>query len=386
MRKNRIIWLITWIISLIIISFFGGPVSYGFFAVVTLVPVISVLYLASVYILFHVYQKIDTEWPVANQTVPFYFTLMNDYYWIFSGIRVKFYSSFSNISGLNENIEYELFPNSGISKETTLVCKYRGEYEVGIKTVIIQDFFRLFCFSYHNREPLVVTVRPKLVMLESMKNVNINAIARESSMYKSEPDVLVRKYVPGDDIRHIHWGVTAKSDELMIRERIGNEQQGIGIVMSTQRYGEEQPEYLPIENKMLELDLAIAMYFSKEGIPVTHFHRATGLETTHIARMDQFDDYYDYISRVIFDESKTDELLFEGVSGIHLLFECRTVFVIIHEWTDATSSMIQLLNKNNVYTVVFVISENNNKEIMMHKLPRVEIFSISPEDDLMEVL
>ena len=50
MKRNRILFLIAWIASVVGISFFGGPVSYGFFALLTLLPLISLLYL---YVLPH---------------------------------------------------------------------------------------------------------------------------------------------------------------------------------------------------------------------------------------------------------------------------------------------------------------------------------------------
>lgn len=386
MRRNRIIWLVVWILSLIVISFFGGPISYGFFAVVSLIPVVSIIYLIAVYVLFHIYQRIETDWPVANQMVPFYFTLVNDYYLIFSGIRIKFYSSFSNISGLDEETEYELFPGNGITKETSLVCKYRGEYEVGIKTVIIQDFFRLFCFSYHNREPLRVVVKPQLVHLNNLKNENINMAVRETKVNASEPDVLVRKYIPGDDMRQMHWNVSAKSGELMVRSKIGEEQQGIGILLSTHRCGKDQFEYLPTENKMLEATLALALYFVKAGMPVAHFHTASHLESRRITNLAQFDEYYNFISNVVFDENKKDELLFIEATKNRALFECKVVFMILHELNEAALQTIQILNENNIYTVACIVNDSIAKGTIDHNMTRVEIINISPEDNLEEVL
>lgn len=386
MRRNRLIWLIVWIISLMVISFFGGPVSYGFFAVVTLIPLIAILYLLLVYILFHIYQKIDNTWIVANQTVPFYLTLVNDYYFVFSGIKIKFYSSFSQISGLDEDIEYELFPNTGITKETSLLCKYRGEYEVGIKNVIIQDFFRLFRISYHNREPLRVTVRPQLVHIDSIKSVDINASLREVETKASELDVLVRGYVPGDDIRQVHWGITAKSGELMIRKRIGEEQQGVGIIMSTHRFSKDQFSYLPVENKMLETALAVALYFIRKGIPVTHFQHTKELEMKNLVRLAQFDEYYNYISDVVFAEERTDDLLFLEAIQNQQLLDYKAIFIILHYLDQSAMQLLDVLSKNNVFTVVYIVNEHVDKELISHKLPGVDIVNILPEEDLMEVL
>ena len=102
MRRNRIIWLVLWILSLVGISFFGGPVSYGFFTLLTVLPVIAILYLLCVDFCFHIYQELDTNRLVAGQAVPFYFTLKNEFFFDYAGISVKFFSSFSFRSGLEE--------------------------------------------------------------------------------------------------------------------------------------------------------------------------------------------------------------------------------------------------------------------------------------------
>lgn len=386
MRRNRLVWLIIWIISLIVISFWGGRVSYGFFTLVTLIPIISMAYLVLVYALFHIYQKIDSRWVAANQTVPFYFTLMNDYFIVFSGIRVEFYSSFSSISGLNEEIEYEIFPGSGITKETSLVCKYRGEYKVGIKNVIIQDFFRLFCFSYHNREPLTVRVKPQLVHLEGLKDIDIDAAVREATTSATDLDVLVRAYAPGDDIRQVHWGLTAKSNELMIRKRVGEEKQGIGILLSLKRKSKDEFVYLPIENKMLEVTLALALYFAKQGIDVNHFYRTDHLEMCQVSELEEFDEFYDMVSRHMFGEDKNDEYLFGEALSNSTLTRCKAVFLVVHEWSEATSLMVKQLNENDVYTIVCLIGDKADNEDVVCDLSRAKIINISPEEDLMEVL
>ena len=47
MKRNRILFAILWVVSLVGISLFGGPISYGFFALLTILPLISFLYLLS---------------------------------------------------------------------------------------------------------------------------------------------------------------------------------------------------------------------------------------------------------------------------------------------------------------------------------------------------
>ena len=219
-----------------------------------------------VYLLFKIYQNIDARDIVCNNTATFYFTLQNESAISFSGARALFYSTFSTISGLDDKTEYELRPKIGIKKQTDIVCKYRGEYEVGIKKVVIQDFFRLFSITYKNREPFRVTVRPNIVHLTELLHADIAMSAvRDSRVNQNEPDVISREYVVGDDIRMMNWKVSANIGKFMVREKTGEQQQGVGIIMDSCRVSNRIEEYLPIENKILEAAIALNIFFHREA-------------------------------------------------------------------------------------------------------------------------
>lgn len=386
MRRNRIIWFVLWILSLVGISFFGGPVSYGFFTLLTLLPVTAILYLICVYFCFHIYQELDTNRLVAGQAVPFYFTLKNEFFFDYAGIRVKFFSSFSSISGLDDEIVYELLPNTGITLQTSLVCRYRGEYEVGIKSVEMQDFFRLFVISFHNPETLRVGVKPRLVYLDELKSIENSPVAiRNSSFNDTEPDVLVRKYEPGDDIRQMHWTSSARSRQLMIRKRIGEEQQEIAILMGTKRNG-LPGEYLPVENMMLEIVLALGLYFAGRNISVLFFSYQGILTEKKMTGMEQFEELYDSLAKTEFREEYTDEIFLSETIAQQHVFGCRTVFLILHEWTEMAAKTVQILNENNIYVVICLVTDELPDDISSEQFPGAVVIRIKTDADLKEVL
>lgn len=386
MRKNRLFLLLLWILSLVGISFYGGPVSYGFFAMVTMVPVISLIYLLCVFIRFRIYQKLDSNSLVSNQMVPFYFTLQNEDFFAYSGVKVSFFSSFCTIHGLEDDVEYELLPGTGIRKETGLVCKYRGEYEVGIEKVRIRDCFRLFQITYRNRETLHVTVKPNLVQLSGLKSVgDLLATTGESRQRATEPDVLVRKYVPGDDVRQIHWKATAAFGELLVRNRIGEEQQGVWIIMSTCRFGKNPKEYLPTENKMLETTLALTFYFVNKKIPVWTGYAEENYVETVTDSLDGYDGYYELLSAVSFKESSTDKKLFTEAWRGGNLNAGRLVFFVLQKWSVEAAAMAEFLNQNNIPVVAYVITDSPEK-IQDGSLHGTKIVIVDPDEKLTEVL
>ena len=153
MRRNRIILLMLWLLSLIGITFVGGQLSYGLFFLFSLIPLVSLVYIFCVSRLFRIYQYINTHDLIADHAAVSEFALQNDSIIPFAGIRVIFFPGFSFVSGLDSKAEYEIFPHSSNKKKTSIICRYRGEYCVGIQAVVIQDFFRLFSFLVTSAEP-----------------------------------------------------------------------------------------------------------------------------------------------------------------------------------------------------------------------------------------
>lgn len=388
MGKRTLVWGLLWILSLVGISFFGGPISYGFFALMTLIPAVAWLYLFLVFICFRIYQKAGTNTLTVGKPVDFYFTLVNEFPLVFAGVRVRFFTSFSYINGLSDETEYELWPGTGIKKETELICKYRGEYEVGIKRVEIQDYLRLFKLSYRNRESLRVTVKPRLVYLDTLKSVNISNLLREAAKKKDTPDVLTRAYVSGDDVRRINWKQTATVGSLMVRELSGEEKRGIGIITDTSRVSKDEAVYLPIENKILETVLALALFMCGKGIPTHEVHYDGAKAVLDVESLNTFDNFYEAVSGISFDGENTTKNLLDAVTGDPEMLSLNAVFLVVHSFDAYIKSIIELLNKNDTFIVIYLIDHDkeNGEDISLINLPRTEMICLSDDDDIKEVL
>ncbi|MCR4653561.1 MAG: DUF58 domain-containing protein [Eubacterium sp.] len=384
--RNRLIYLTAWILSVMGITFYGGIVSYGLFAVLTLMPVVSLYYLLCVIFTFKIYQEIDSKWVVANRKVPFYLSLVNDSLFAYVGIRVRFYSSFSSITGLDDNIEYELSPKSGMKKQTEIICKYRGEYEVGIKRIEVQDYFRLFRLSYFNKEPIKATVRPDYFDPDQLRSIDIAAATtKEKEFLDTTMDVLVRPYENGDDIRQINWKVSARSGNLFVRKKIGEEQEGISILLGTFHASQDPFVYLPMENKVLETVLTLSLYLTKKNLPYRTLYLQRDLTGFRCPSLDAFDDYYEKISGITFDEDTRENLLFEKAAGNREILSSRLVVLIVQEWSEETVRFCQLMNENDVSVCVYVIQQNGSA-INTTGMAHVSVTTIDVEQDLREVL
>lgn len=383
MRKYRVLFLCLWILSLVSISLYGGVVSYGFFFGVSFLPVISLIYIACVYFRFKIYQELGSRNMVCDQPEDYFFILQNENSFAFTGVSVRLFSDFSYVEELPGNVEYELLPGDRFLYRTRLVCRYRGEYEVGIKDVVVTDFLRLFRVRYANPGTIKAVVRPKLVQIEELKGMEeFQAPVRREILSEEEPDILVRDYVEGDPLKQIHWKATARQGKLLTRTRTGEEKQGISLFCDMTRFGRTAEEYLPLENKMLETLLALGYFFARRDMGFSAYYAQREPVRKQVRGMKDFDAFYQSVSMAAFGENGDFLKLVEQVAAQGGFWNNRMTFLVLHELNGRVMEATQKLAAGGMAVVVYAVTDQDVREYIRQGGGRRRIFQISIEDSL----
>lgn len=383
MRKYRVLFLCLWILSLVSISFYGGVVSYGFFFGVSFLPVISLIYIACVYSRFKIYQELGSRNMVCDQPEDYFFILQNESSFAFTGVSVRLFSDFSYVEELPGDVEYELLPGDRFMYRTRLVCRYRGEYEVGVKDVVVTDFLRLFRVRYANPGTIKAVVRPKLVQIEELRGVEeFQAPVWREILSGEEPDILVREYVEGDPLKQIHWKSTARQGKLLTRTRIGEEKQGISLFCDMTRFGRTAEEYLPLENKILETFLALGYFFARRDIGFSTYYAQREPVRKQIRGMRDFDAFYQDVSMAVFGENGDFPDLVEQTSAQGGFQNNRMVFLVLHELDGRVMQTTQKLAAGGMAVVVYAVTDQDVREYIRQSGGRRRIFQISIEESL----
>lgn len=382
MRIRRLCLLGLWILSLVAISVRGGVISYGFFFGVTLIPVLSLLYILCVYLLFKLYQKIDCRSMVCGQPMSYFFVLQNESYFPVASISVRLYSSFSTVEDLPTDTEYELLAKDKCTFETKMTCKYRGEYEVGVKEIVVTDFLRLFRVTYPVSEPIKALVKPRIPKLSSVSSLENLAVylQRDTLSAATEADVLVRDYVAGDALKQIHWKVSAREQELKVRKRIGEEKQGIALLFDTKRYSKKMHDYIPLENKILETVLALSGFLAEKNIGYEVCYGQSGLKKMPVNNVRDFDMLYEAVSGVMYrkDEAFTETLKTAVKSGVTL--QNKVLLLVLHELSPEIMQMTEEISETGILVVLYVVTEEDVTDYLRQSNERRKIILIPVED------
>ena len=254
--------------------------------------------------------------------------------------------------------EYELLPGTRHTFETRLVCRYRGEYEVGVKEVVVTDFLRLFQLRYSNPGTIRALVSPRVVSLTELQSLGeFQAVLRREIAAETEPDTATRDYVQGDSPKLIHWKATARTGELKVRTRTGEERQGIAIYCDMKRVGRDRKEYLPLENRMLEIVLALTFFFAGKDMGVSVCYGQNGLVERRIQGMEGFEDFYREMDSVMFLKEED---------------KCRT--------------LTRRLEAGGVMTVLYAVTDSSQEACIRQGSERRKIVQVPPEAELEGIL
>lgn len=100
--------------------------------------------------------------------------------------------------------------------------RYRGTYELGVRCIYAYDFFRFFRIRIDIGSMSEVSVLPRRLYMEdsSLSSISDSADKTKKSPYTFDKLEVsdVREYRPGDGLKSVHWKLSSKSEELVVKD------------------------------------------------------------------------------------------------------------------------------------------------------------------------
>lgn len=331
MKKGWIILAGLIIASGVLVSSYGGAIPYALFYFSFLVPLTSLAYIIIVWNRFKFYQTTGKKTIIKGEPVDYYFSLGNEDYFLYSGIKVYFLHDKSYIIGFDETKEYCLMPGQKEEVKTKLCCKYRGEYFAGAKSFVITDYLHLFNITYEVKSQLPVTVLPRIVRWENADVIEKDRDEKDtvSSMKEEQIDVQVRAYTTGDSMKQIHWKASAKTGKLMTRIHNSSIKLEVMILFDLRPVGSSEMDKVILEDGIIEETLAVTNYCYKKKIPCFVSYDQNGYKRLSIQTFDEWNEFYKLCAKLSFcGEMGNDELC---EMSKHWLKTVKHAIIVTHE-------------------------------------------------------
>jgi hypothetical protein len=235
-------------------------------------PIISFLYTLVILVRFKYTESLDKNFITKGNIINYNLSIHNEDFFLYPYIRINFCgdSSIFKEQFLSKNLSLLPFKDKKYSFQ--LECKYRGNYDIGIKSVQIEDFFGLFRLTYKNVAAKHITVYPRIVFLETFK-LKTNYLCETNSVLNNRFEDMttvsdIRKYAYGDSLKKIHWKLTAKTRKMMVKNFQSTTQTSSVIYLDLQKSPYSHEINTIIEDKVLESCISIIHYCLHNWIPI----------------------------------------------------------------------------------------------------------------------
>ena len=173
---------------------------------------------------------------------------------------------------------------------------------------------------------------------------------------------------------------------MKVRTRIGEQKQGIAVICDTKRYNKDERVYLPLESRMLEILIALGLYFAGRNITFTAYFGQSGVRNSHVDSLGDFEEFYLQSSEMIFDKAEeVGETLSEAMTRGEIR-NSKVVFVILHRWDESVARMTDELSAGGVIVVAYLVTEEDAQEYIKLSSLRRRIVAIPIEGELEGVL
>lgn len=386
MWLRRVLFLSFIIITAVFASYYSGPLPYALFYLALLLPLTSFLYLVYIYNRFRVYQLIEKKTLVKYESVPFRFILANEDILTYAHIRVTFLDDYSTLEQVDASRSYTLLPGEREEYATTLMCRYCGNYTVGIDRIVLEDYFRIFRLSYRCPTPMEVHVLPRVLQPErlSLFSSTAEGLRLTNNRNSPFPDAETRIYQPGDSPRLIHWKAFARQNELLTRKQLPDPKPEQHIFLDLDLPAQNEAEYLSRFDLLAESTLAIADYYLRTKTPCNIYTDTGGQQRFPLHSRKDFDLLYAFFcgNERIFGLSATGLLTRFSFNDIT---NTKCIIITTDPKPELAAACAPLLNNGN-HIAVLCLCKTQLHAFTPFISERFTVLPVDPDRDLLSVL
>ena len=239
-RLHRNFWLLLALIpfALLFTQALISSVSAVVFVFILLIPVISLLYMLLGIASIKLYLDSSTTETEKMRQVSFSLALSNEsplpYPFVEAVITVPSENAVRSDSRLTM---LSLIPFGSYVIENTAVFKYRGAYDIGVSDLYIYDLFHFFSYRVELNLFRQIFVLPRQLIMPGSSFGEVSVENTDSVVRRIGSDNTetadIRAYVMGDSLRSIHWKLSGKTEELMVRQYSQNSENQTLIICDT---------------------------------------------------------------------------------------------------------------------------------------------------------
>ncbi len=362
MKKYRIIY------ALLVLGSFGLSMGYQsslstvIFYTVLILPFVSLLLFVVSRLTIRISTPAKTVVVQKNQEFTSSVFIRNNFIVPLAPVRI--YGTFQDYGAVpkSKRVIVSVSPFNRIEVSFKGAIKYRGRYIIGAEKIEIVDLLKLFRFTIKLGSATEAIVIPRRLSPEAVNQEDCDNESHKTSLTFFENNTFssVRKYRDGDNLRHVHWKLSAKHDDLVVRQMEQNlNSKGI-IFFDLNSYGSTRAENAAAGDVILETVLAVTDRILKDGNSVYEVFCDPDDRTPvniEIADSEDYERLYGMCSVIPFMDDRvpfTETLncfteLLASASKVYVISACADEDIIARalEMSTVTNNAVSLLFVKN---------------------------------------
>jgi len=360
---NRILYAMLLVAACVFALTSGERLAYITVTVFFIVPMISYVITFLMLRMLKVGESVPAT-IVKNQTGAIVVRLHNPTLLPFAKLACIFFGNEYAIETLQDQT-ITIPPLKYVEEKIPFRVFYRGEYDIGLKAVIATDFMGLFRLRRKFSKQTKILVLPRIVEFTNIP-LAISLVAEASSRFDIRDEDYsvisdIRPYVPTDSIKRVHWKLTAKRNEWMVKMFQSNALNHVTIILDNLRMPVTEEEMYPLEDSMVENALGLARFCLNRGMPVDFM--VTDGNKTHAQTGANFDVVYHLGSDMQFEEapllspeSMLTQTLNDATGNVNTVIFTATLNPQLYE------RVINAVNRGNYTAIIYFAMEAANHD------------------------
>lgn len=226
MLRNKLWYILLMILFGLFALLYNEHITLVLFFVMSILPLF--MWIIGMILKKSVNISLSTNVFVGTKGAPYYITIQLQNRSILPISKIKIIFKYRNLFFRTYQKEVLVTALDGKREVSLSLCvhsDYCGICEYKVAKVLLYDYMGLWRFRKKGTEELNVTILPNLTLIDKsliVENANVLVESDVFSSTKSGDDVSelfgIREYEQGDKMNRIHWKLSLKQDELMVKQ------------------------------------------------------------------------------------------------------------------------------------------------------------------------
>lgn len=322
--------------------------------------------LASVYYTVFKFNYLQSFSPLIvkkGETVQLNMQLFNDHVFPFPHLTVVYDTLDTLFSGGEVRKELDLAPHEKVDVGEEMVCRYRGQYTVGLRRIVAQDAMRLVRVDYdmtklYYYKPCELVIYPRIAELGALPfpMVEMDGQSRQSPKASNELTTPfdTRAYQQGDPLKTIHWKLSARKRELVTKQYDIPMRPHTLLYIDAAAHGFEGLTAVELEDMACETATAICRCVLAHMLPLEMIFYNEGRQSVAGATLHDFASFHAALAYMIFhDREKMADVLAQEQA---LLARAGGILLVTCRMDEALFNRLILLSGSGITATVFFIT------------------------------